>query len=101
MAMVNRQITLASRPVGFPKVSDFHLIYSPLPAPTAGEVLVRSVYLSLDPYMRGCMDPVGSYARSVAIGEVMIGGVVAFVVESGDPNFRAGDAVQGMLGWQE
>lgn len=53
MATVNRQITLASRPVGFPKVSDFHLLYAPLPSPGAGEVLVRVVYLSLDPYMRG------------------------------------------------
>ena len=55
MATVNRQITLASRPVGFPKVSDFHLVYTPLPSPAAGEVLVRSIYLSLDPYMRGRM----------------------------------------------
>ncbi|HEV8578353.1 MAG TPA: NADP-dependent oxidoreductase [Thermoanaerobaculia bacterium] len=101
MATVNRRITLASRPVGFPKVSDFHLVYSPLPSPAAGEVLVRSVYLSLDPYMRGRMSDAGSSARPVAIGEVMIGGAVAFVVESADPELRAGDTVEGMLGWQE
>ena len=101
MAAVNRQITLASRPVGFPKVSDFHLVYSPLPSPAAGEVLVRSVYLSLDPYMRGRMNDAESYARAVAIGEVMPGGVVAFVLESAHPEFRSGDAVEGMLGWQE
>jgi NADPH:quinone reductase len=101
MATVNRQITLASRPVGFPKVSDFHLVYSPLPSPAAGEVLVRSVYLSLDPYMRGRMSDADSYARPVAIGEVMTGGAVAFVMESENPKFRAGDAVEGMLGWQE
>jgi NADPH:quinone reductase len=101
MATVNRQITLASRPMGFPKVSDFHLVYSPLPSPAAGEVLVRSVYLSLDPYMRGRMNDAESYARPVAIGEVMPGGAVAFVLESAHPEFRSGDAVEGMLGWQE
>lgn len=101
MATVNRQITLAARPVGFPKVSDFHLGYSPVPSPSAGEVLVRSVYLSLDPYMRGRMNDADSYGRPVAIGEVMIGGAVAIVVESAHPEFRSGDAVEGMLGWQE
>ena len=101
MAAVNRQITLASRPVGFPKVSDFHLVYSPLPSPAAGEVLVRSVYLSLDPYMRGRMNEAESYARPVAIGEVMPGGAVASVMESAHPDFRSGDTVEGMLGWQE
>jgi NADPH:quinone reductase len=101
MATVNRQITLASRPVGLPKTSDFNLVYSPLPSPAAGEVLVRSIYLSLDPYMRGRMSDADSYARPVAIGEVMTGGAVALVVDSEDPSFRAGDAVEGMLGWQE
>lgn len=101
MAAVNRQITLAARPVGFPRVSDFQLVYSPVPSPVAGDVLVRSVYLSLDPYMRGRMNDAESYARPVAIGEVMTGGAVGFVVESRDPAFRSGDAVEGMLGWQE
>ena len=101
MATVNRQITLASRPVGFPKVSDFDLVYSPLPSPAAGEVLVRSVYLSLDPYMRGWMNDAESYSRPVAIGEVMTGAAVAIVMESDDPELRAGDAVVGNLGWQE
>jgi NADPH:quinone reductase len=101
MAIVNRQITLASRPVGFPKVSDFQLVYAPLPSPAEGEVLVRSIYLSLDPYMRGRMSHAESDARPVAIGEVMIGGALASVVESRDSAFRAGDTVEGMLGWQE
>ncbi len=101
MATVNRQITLAARPVGFPKVSDFHMVYAPLPSPSAGEVLVRSIYLSLDPYMRGRMNDAASYARPVSIGEVMPGGAVAFVLESAHPEFRSGDAVEGMLGWQE
>jgi NADPH:quinone reductase len=101
MAVVNRQITLASRPVGIPKVSDFHLVYSPLPSPGVGEVLVRLVYLSLDPYLRGRMDDAVPDARPVAIGEVMTGAAVAIVVESDDPELRAGDAVVGILGWQE
>jgi hypothetical protein len=101
MATVNRQITLAARPVGFPKVSDFQLVYSPLPSPGAGEVLVRSIYLSLDPYMRERMSGRDSYARPIAIGEVMTGGAVALVMKSEDPKFRDGDAVEGMLGWQE
>src|SRR6185295_11723037 len=102
MTTVNRRITLASRPVGFPKVSDFHLVYSPLLSPAAGETLVRSIYLSLDPSVRGRMsDAVDSSARPVAIGEVMPGRAVAFVVESEDSEFRAGDAVEGILGWQE
>jgi hypothetical protein len=101
MTRVNRRITLASRPVGFPKVSDFHLAYSPLPSPTASQALVRSVYLSLDPYMRTRMGDGDSLDQPLAIGEVMPGGAVAFVVESDDPSFRAGDAVAGMLGWQE
>jgi hypothetical protein len=82
-------------------VSDFQLAYSPLPAPGAGEVLVRSIYLSLDPYMRGRMSDAESYARPVAIGEVMTGGAVASVVESNDPKFRSGETVEGMFGWQE
>ena len=100
-AAVNRQIILASRPVGFPKVSDFDLVYFPVPSPAAGEVLVRSIYLSLDPYMRGRMSDAESYARPLAIGEVMTGGAVASVVESRDPELQAGDTVEGMLGWQE
>jgi NADPH-dependent curcumin reductase CurA len=101
MTKVNRQITLATRPVGFPKVSDFDLVYSTLPSPAAGEALVRSIYLSLDPYMRGQMDDAESYARPIAIGEIMAGGAVALVVESQDPSLRPGDVVEGMLGWQE
>ena len=101
MTVINRQITLASRPVGFPKVSDFHLVYSPLPSPAGGEVLVRAVYLSLDPGLRERMSDVGSDAGRVGIGEVISGDAVAFVVESLDPVFRAGDTVEGVLGWQE
>jgi hypothetical protein len=101
MAAVNRRITLASRPLGLPKVSDFQLGYAALPSPAAGEALVRTLYLSLDPYMRGRMDDTESYVRPVAIGEVMPGGAVAVVVQSEDPGLRTGQVVEGMLGWQE
>jgi len=101
MAAVNRQITLAARPVGLPRVSDFRLTFSPLPSPGAGEVLVRSVYLSLDPYMRGRMNEGDSYAPPVAIGEVMTGAAVGLVTASADPGFGVGDVVEGMLGWQD
>ena len=101
MALINRQITLASRPVGFPKVSDFQLVFSPMPSLAEGEVLVRAIYLSLDPGLRERMNDAASDAGTVGIGEVLSGGAVAFVVESLDPAFRAGDTVEGVLGWQE
>lgn len=101
MTTVNRRITLAARPVGLPKVSDFHLVYSALPRPAAGEVLVRSIYLSLDPCTRRLMSESHSGARPVALGETLPGGAVALVVESEDSELRPGDAVEGALGWQE
>lgn len=101
MATVNRRITLASRPVGFPKLSDFDLVYAPLPGLAAGDVMVRSIYLSLDPYQRERMSDAESCAPPVAIRTVMAGGVVGRVVESEDPSLCPGDVVEGMLGWQE
>jgi hypothetical protein len=98
---MNRQITLASRPAGFPKGSDFHLAESPMPWPAGGQVLVQTIYLSVDPYMRGRMNAAASYAPPVAIGEVMPGGAVGRVLESGDPTVAIGGIVQGMLGWQD
>src|SRR5215469_2618625 len=101
METLNRQILLAARPVGLPKESDFRLVESPMPRPRPGEVLVRALYLSVDPYMRGRMRQNGSYARNVDVGEVMVGGIVGRVVESNDPRLAVGDLVEGMLGWQE
>jgi len=98
---VNRRITLAARPVGFPQESDFALVAAPIPAPGPGEVLVRSLWLSLDPYMRSRMSEARSYAKPTALGEVMTGQVVGEVLESGDGRFAAGDHVVGQLGWQE
>lgn len=99
--LVNRRITLASRPVGLPRVSDFQLEYSPLPSTAPGQVLVRLIYLSLDPYMRGRMNGGDALGLPVAIGEVMPGAAVAQVLEPDGSQLRAGDLVEGMLGWQE
>jgi hypothetical protein len=101
MATMNRKITLASRPSGFPKVSDFSLIESPMRWPAHGQVLVQTIYLSVDPYMRGRMSDAESYARPLAIGEVMPGGAVGRVLESAGSKFAIGGIVQGMLGWQD
>lgn len=101
MPTMNRQITLAARPVGFPKDSDFKLVENPVPTPGDGQILVRSIYLSVDPYMRGRMNDVKSYAPPVQIGEVMGGGVVARVVASNNTGFKEGDIVEGMFGWQD
>ncbi len=98
---MNRQITLAARPKGYPRESDFALIEKPIPSPDAGEILIRIVYLSLDPYMRMRMNDTKSYAPPQAIGEVMVGGTVGKVLQSNHPGFAKGDIVEGMLGWQE
>src|SRR5262249_35387826 len=99
--MMNKQILLAARPVGFPKDSDFKLVESPVPAPGEGQILVRSIYLSVDPYMRGRMNDVKSYAPPVEIGGLMGGGAVGEVVASNNPAFKEGDTVEGFFGWQE
>ena len=96
----HRRIVLASRPAGEPKEGDFRLETVPVPEPGPGEVLVRVIYLSLDPYMRGRMDDAKSYAKPVAVGEVMGGGTVGEVVDSRHPGFAVGDRVVGPLGWQ-
>ncbi len=98
---INRQIVLASRPVGYPRESDFKLVETEFPRPAEGELVVRAIWLSLDPYMRGRLNDVQSYAPAVEIGGVMVGGVAGEVVESRTPAFQVGDIVQGPLGWQE
>jgi hypothetical protein len=97
----NRQITLVARPVGFPKETDFRLVEAPVPTPGPGQFLVRSLYLSVDPYMRGRMNAAKSYAPPVELGGVMVGGVVGQVVESHHPRFAAGEIVEGYFGWQQ
>jgi NADPH-dependent curcumin reductase CurA len=97
----NRRITLFARPSGLPKLSDFRLVESPLLWPTDGQVLVQTIFLSVDPYMRGRMSEAPSYAPPLALGDTMPGGAVGRVLESADPRFPAGTIVQGMLGWQD
>ena len=98
---VNRQIQLAARPVGVPKDSDFSMVEGAVPRPGDGEILCRTIYLSLDPYMRGRMNPGPSYATGVDIGGVMVGGTVSQVVESRLAGYEAGDFVLTASGWQE
>ena len=97
----NRKITLKSRPSGYPQESDFELVEEPIPQPGEGEVLVRTNWLSLDPYMRGRMRDGASYAAPVELGSVIVGGAVGRVVESRTPAYHVGDIVVGPLGWQE
>jgi NADPH:quinone reductase len=101
MSTMNRQIVLAARPTGFPKPTDFRLVEAPVPEPGSGELLVRTIFLSVDPYMRGRMNDAKSYARPVELGEMMTGGAVGRVVKSNNPRFQEGNIVEGMLGWQE
>ncbi len=100
MADTARRIVLASRPVGEPKASDFRLEEAPVPKPGAGEVLLKTLWLSLDPYMRGRMSDAPSYAKSVGVDEVMEAGTVSEVVASNNERFKAGDIVLSRAGWQ-
>lgn len=97
----NRRIVLACRPHGAPTASNFRLEQQPLPVPGEGELLLRSVYLSLDPYMRGRMSDAASYAASVGIDEVMLGATVSRVVTSKHPDYSVGDWVLAYSGWQD
>ncbi|MDS1861149.1 NADP-dependent oxidoreductase [Vibrio vulnificus] len=97
----NRQIVLASRPVGAPTAENFALTQSDIPTPAQGEMLLRSVYLSLDPYMRGRMSDAKSYAEPVGIDEVMVGGTVCQVEASNHAEFEVGEWVLAYTGWQD
>src|ERR1700733_5043560 len=96
---VIRQFKLAARPEGLPKESDFTLVEAPLPAPP-GEAVVKTVYLSVDPYMRGRITGIRTYADPVNIGDVMVGAAVGEVIESRDAKLQPGDFVVGSWGWQ-
>jgi NADPH-dependent curcumin reductase len=100
--VVNRRIVLARRPQGSPTSRDFRLEEAAMPSPGEGQVLLRTLYLSLDPYMRNVMNEIGPvYAPSVQLGNVMVGGTVNRVVASNHPDFRTGDLVLGNAGWQD
>jgi NADPH-dependent curcumin reductase CurA len=96
-----QHIVLASRPNGVVSVDNFRLESAPIPSISAGQVLVRNHYLSLDPYMRMRMEDVKSYAAPQALDAVMVGGTAGEVVASNNPKFAVGDKVVGMLGWSE
>jgi len=98
--MTNPRWVLASRPLGPVSEANFRLEQAPVPKPGDGEVLVRNLWLSLDPYMRGRMSDAKSYAKGVDIGEVMVGQTIGEVVESRHPSLRMGDTVLTPLGWQ-
>ncbi|CAG9259873.1 NADPH-dependent curcumin/dihydrocurcumin reductase [Paraburkholderia unamae] len=100
-SICNRRIVLNSRPHGAPSQDNFRLDESAVPAPSDGEVLLRTLYLSLDPYMRTRMNDTASYAPPVAIGEPMIGATVSRVVASKNAGFKAGDLVLAHAGWQD
>ncbi|MFJ1932560.1 NADP-dependent oxidoreductase [Kitasatospora sp. NPDC088160] len=96
-----REWHLAARPQGWPVPTDFALVEAPVRTPGPGEILVRNAFLSVDPYMRGRMNDVKSYAPPFRLGEAMEGGAVGHVVASGSEGFAPGDAVLHGLGWRE
>jgi NADPH-dependent curcumin reductase CurA len=101
LVKTNRRVTLAARPVGFPKDSDFALDEVEVGEPGPGEVLVRTLWVSVDPYQRGRMSEARSYANSLELGDVITSQSLGEVVESKDSRFSPGDLVVGQLGWQE
>ncbi len=101
-AQKNREIRLKKRPAGMPAADDFELVETPVPTPAAGQVLVRNIYMSVDPYMRGRMIDRESYIPPFQIGETLSGGAVGQVAASnGNANFKIGDYVSNFSGWRE
>ena len=99
---ISREIRLKSRPAGMPAPENFEVAGVPVPAPAEGQILVRNLWMSVDPYMRGRMKPGrGSYVPPFEVGEVLEGGAIGEVVESRDAAFRPGDYVLSMKGWRD
>ncbi|RAK61009.1 NADP-dependent oxidoreductase [Phenylobacterium hankyongense] len=96
-----REIRLKSRPVGLPTADNFEMATVDLPDPGPGEVQVRNLWMTVDPYMRGRMNDVKSYSPPFQLGKALDGGAVGEVTASNDPKFKAGDLVQSGLGWRE
>jgi NADPH-dependent curcumin reductase CurA len=99
-AMQNKEIRFSSRPTGLPTSQNFQFVDSEVPQPNDGEVLVRTLYISVDPYLRGRMREGRSYVAPFEIGDVITSGVVGQVAESRAQGFAIGDIVTGMLGWR-
>ncbi len=100
-ALKSREVRLKNRPAGLPSETDFELAEVDVPAPAPGQVRVRNIYMSVDPYMRGRMNDRKSYVPPFQIGRPLEGGCVGQVVDSNDGPFQTGDYVLGMLGWRE
>ena len=100
-AGINRRWLLASRPLGKPTLENFRLEEAKIPDIGDGQVLLQTLYLSLDPYMRGRMNAGESYAARVELGDVMVGGTVSRVARSRNANFKEGDLVSSYAGWQD
>ncbi|WP_246944827.1 NADP-dependent oxidoreductase [Bacillus pinisoli] len=98
---MNRKILLASRPKGMPDESNFEMTHGPIPEIKEGEVLIKTLYLSVDPYMRGRMSDAKSYAEPYKVGEPFVGGIVGKVVESRNEKYKVGGYVEGRLDWAE
>jgi NADPH-dependent curcumin reductase len=98
--MQNQRVLFASRPSGWVAENNFKIEDALVPKPADGEVLVKNLWLSLDPYMRGRMSDAKSYVKGVELGEVMVGQTVGEVIESRNPQLKAGDKVLTQLGWQ-
>lgn len=98
---VNHQVRLKSRPSGIPQAEHFEIVEAPVPDPSNGQVLVRNIYLSVDPAMRGWVSAVANYAEPVALGAVMRSLAVGRVEESRSSDFHPGQYVTGMFGWQD
>jgi len=96
----HERIVLASRPTGAPSAANFRMERGPVPTPGDGQMLLRTLFLSLDPYMRGRMSDAPSYAAPVAVGDVMVGGTVSVVLASSVAGFKVGDRVVAYTGWQ-
>ena len=99
--MKSREVVLANRPVGLPKVEDFEIREVEVPNPAAGEVLVRNVCMSVDPYMRGRMIDRKSYTPPFAVGETLTGGAIGRVERSNHTDLKEGEYVESHLGWRE
>jgi len=101
MQIKQQQIHLVNRPKGMPSKEDFTFVESSIPSPKENQILVRTLYLSVDPYMRGRMQDAKSYIAPFELNKVIAGGVVAEVVESKSDGFKQGDVVVGNLDWSE
>jgi NADPH-dependent curcumin reductase len=100
-SLQNRQVRLKSRPAGIPEAAHFEIVTVPVADPGEGQILVRNIYLSVEPAMRGWVSAVANYSQPVALGAVMRSFTVGRIEQSRHPGFTAGDYVTGMFGWQD